>query len=284
MDVSYISIILFIITTVVYFTVPSIGKIPLTLSDLANPDKSLENYSTNLTRLGLYFLTVVVVQFLLNVSYLIGKCGGSIGKNVGASALFTFIPWVFIFGIMIATLIIYPGFKSAFSDVIGYFAVAGSANAILSAILVDPDVSKIVDTSTTLTSKEKSDMRQSAEAIMKICGNKSILINQMTPDNFLNIWDTMKPLMREQGNIPDIDLSKQKLFDLVVLKDNIGEGMWYVYSAILISSIVYYNLATRGCIKDINQIKSDHDAYIEEQEQVDKKAELNNSTVYNMGT
>jgi hypothetical protein len=73
---------------------------------------------------------------------------------------------------------------------------------------------------------------------------------------------------------------KQKLLDLVVLKDNIGEAFWYVYTSILISSIVYYNLATRGCVKSVDQIKSEHDAYLQKQEEANKQEELNNSTTY----
>jgi hypothetical protein len=43
---------------------------------------------------------------------------------------------------------------------------------------------------------------------------------------------------------------------------------------------VYYNLATRGCVKSVDQIKSDHDAYIQQQEEADKQKELDNSTTY----
>jgi hypothetical protein len=82
-----------------------------------------------------------------------------------------------------------------------------------------------------------------------------------------------------KGSYDNIDI-KQKLLDLVILKDNIGEAFWYVYTSILISSIVYYNLATRGCIKSVEQIKSDHDNYIKKEEELNKQNELNNSTKY----
>ena len=55
---------------------------------------------------------------------------------------------------------------------------------------------------------------------------------------------------------------------------------WYIYTAILISSIVYYNLATRGCIKSVDQIKQDHDTYIQQQETAAEQQKLNNSTTY----
>ena len=43
----------------------------------------------------------------------------------------------------------------------------------------------------------------------------------------------------------------ENLLNLIVMKENIGEGLWYMYTAMLISSIVYYNLAIQGCNKSI---------------------------------
>jgi hypothetical protein len=70
---------------------------------------------------------------------------------------------------------------------------------------------------------------------------------------------------------------KAQMLNLVVLKDNIGEGLWYVYTALLISSIVYYNLTNVGCKKSLAQIKASHDEYVEQQEAANQKAALNNS-------
>ena len=278
MDVSYLSLIIFIIITIIYFIVPTIGKPILTVDMLNSPNGLNEYYSLTMSRLALYVLAVVVTQFFLNSSYLISKCGGDAGKNMGAAAIFTFIPWVLIFGVLVCVLIMFPAFKNAFSDVIGYFVVSGTANSIFSSILIGTDINKLIDS--TNDSVKKSELTYAAEAIMKICGNKSIMINQMNPENFMSIWDTLKPLMI-QGAYEDIG-KKQALLDIVVLKDNIGEGLWYTYTAILISSIVYYNLATRGCVKDINSIKADHDQYIQQQEEAQKQKELNNSTNYTM--
>ena len=100
----------------------------------------------------------------------------------------------------------------------------------------------------------------------------------MNPDNFLDIWKTLKPLMNA-GVYEDTNIQTQ-LLNLVSLKDNIGEAVWYIYTAILISSIVYYNLATRGCVKSVDQIKADRDTYIQQEEEADKQKELDNSTTY----
>jgi len=278
MDISLISLLIFTITTIVYFISPSIGKPELFLSDLMSEEAKADYYSRTLKSLAFYLGIVIVSQFFLNTNYLMSKCGGSLDKNIGAAALFTFIPWVLIFGVMLAVLIIFPGFKSAFSDVIGYYVVSGPANDIFGSILLGSDLNEMIEK--TSDPIKKNELTQAAEAIVKICGNKSILINQMNPDNFLEIWNVLKALM-VPGAYENMEIKKD-LLELVVLKDNIGEALWYIYTSILISSIVYYNLATRGCIKSVDQIKSDHDAYIQQQEEIDKQNELNNSTKYVM--
>ncbi len=278
MDISLQSLIFFIIITIVYFAFPSIGKPQLTLTDISNEGISPDFYSRNIKSLAFYLGVVVISQLFLNIGYLMSKCGGSLDKNIGAAALFTFMPWILMFGVMLAILIMFPGFKSAFSDVLGYYAVSNSANELFSSILIGTDINEQIESSS--DPSRKQELTKAAEAIMKICGNKSILINQMNPDNFINIWDSLKPLMLP-NMYENIDI-KQQLLNLVVLKDNIGEAFWYVYTAILISSIVYYNLATRGCVKSVDQIKSDHDAYIKQQEEANKTQALNNSTTYTL--
>ena len=277
MDISFQSLILFIIITILYFVFPSMGGKPLlTLNDLINDVNKSAFYSKHMKSLAFYLGMVVVSQLLLNVVYLMSKCGGSLDKNILTAAIFTFIPWILIFGVLLAVLIIFPGFKSAFSDVIGYYVVAGGANEIFGQILLGTDLNDMIEQ--TADSNQKNELTKAAEAIIKICGNKSILINQINSDNFLDIWNTLKPLMTP-GSYDNVEI-KQQLLNLVVLKDNIGEGFWYVYTAILISSIVYYNLATRGCVKSVDQIKSEHDAYIKEQETADEQTKLNNSITY----
>lgn len=278
MDISIQSLIFFIIITIIYFAFPSIGKPQLTLDDLTTDGVSSEFYTRNIKSLVFYLGVVMISQLFLNIGYLMSKCGGSLDKNIGVAALFTFIPWILIFGMMLAALLMFPGFKSAFSDVLGYYAVSGSANELFSSILIGTDINTQIDQAS--DPSKKQELTKAAEAIMKICGNKSILINQMSSDNFLNIWDNLKPLMLP--NMYENIEMKQKLLDLVVIKDNIGEAFWYIYTAILISSIVYYNLATRGCVKSVDQIKADHDAYIKQSEEKAEKEKLNNSTTYTM--
>ena len=276
MDISLQSLLFFIIITICYFAFPSIGKPQLKLTDLIDEQAKTNYYTQSMKSLAFYLGVVVFTQLVLNIGYLMAKCGGSLDKNIGAAAIFTIIPWVLIFGVMIAVLIIFPGFKTAFSDVIGYYVVAGGANEIFGSILMGTDLNEMIDNTTDIN--KKNELTKAAEAIVKICGNKSILINQMNSENFFDVWNTLKPLMTP--NSFENETIKQQLLDLVSLKENIGEAFWYIYTAILISSIVYYNLATRGCVKSINEIKANHDAYIEEQKQAKLNEEINNSTTY----
>jgi hypothetical protein len=281
MDISLLSLLLFIITTMLYISgVPVIGKPDLKLSNnTLTPDDFATYYTECIKKLCIFLLIVLCTQLTLNITYLIDKCQGSAGKNAGAAIIYTLIPWFLIFGVIMAIITGFPGLKNVFSDVIGYFAISGKASDILTEVLIKTDINDAIETEQDPT--KKKELTSAAEALMKICGNNSILINQMYPDNFINIWDKLKPLMRE-GVYDDTkpDNLKQKLLDVVVQRENIGEALWYIYTAMLVSSIVYYNLDTRGCVKDINSIKADYDAYEKQQEEIDKQKELNESTVY----
>ena len=243
-----------------------------------SPDCYNDYKNSIFPKLALYLLIICLSQFLLNTAYLTNKCGGEVKNNIGPAALYTFFPWLIIFGIIIAILIIFPGFKSAFSDVIGYFAIAGSAKTLFANIMLDADLNaKIEATDET----KRAAITSAADTLVKMLGNKSILINQITPDNFLGSWGLLEPLMKDKIKAdPNVlNTYKAQLLDLVVLKDNIGEAFWYVYTAILISSVVYYNLASRGCVKSAAQIKAGYDKYQEEQAAKEAEEKANTATV-----
>jgi hypothetical protein len=277
MDISFISLIVFTILTIVYFAFPSTADFPvtkpaLTIDAYVTPGVMQSWYSSYTISLGIFVLVTLCSQFILNVAYLGSKCGSN-PANTFSAFKYTFVPWLFIFGVLIATLFIFPGFKSAFSDVIGYFVVAGKANDIFAELLVNTDANT-------------PELAQAAESIVKICGNKSVLINKINIENFGDLWNILNPLKKPEfqmvnGIDPESVVSlKQALLDTVLLKDNIGEALWYIYSAILITSIVYYNLAVKGCVQDISQIKQQHDDYIKQQEADAKKAEINSQVKY----
>ena len=228
---SYFNTLAFILTTILYAVAL---KPALKLETIENDEKYLEYKSNNLMYLGAYFIIVTLVQFSINSSIITRACGGSMKENFGAAGMLTFIPWLFIFGILIMVLITFPGFKTVFADVIGYYVVATKANDVLTELLVDSRVGA--------TDKET---QSAADAILKIMGNNAVLINKIQPENFNNYWNTLTPLMKP-GLDKNIEI-KSRLFDLVVKRDFIGEVMWYVYTGVLLTFLVGLKIASRGC-------------------------------------
>lgn len=156
-----------------------------------------------------------------------------------------------MFGIMLITLIMYPGFKGAFADIIGYFFVSEKANIALSHILMSDVVAQTAINEITDVNV-KSDLVKAAEAVTKMMGNKAIIINQITPLNFIDMWNTlkqmMKPTMFENEEI------KGGLLDISVMRDNIGEAMWYIYTGILIISYTSFKITSATCPPNINNL------------------------------
>jgi hypothetical protein len=313
---SYLNIVAFLLTTLFYFIAlrPS-----LTLNTLSSPEK-LKSYETNhYVYLAIYLLLVIIVQFIVNTSVISSTCGGSVTQNLGSSAMMTFFPWFFIFGVVIIVLVALPGFKSAFSDVIGYYYVSNPANDVLTTLLINQNVEHEMN-NPGITDKQKETMQRAADMIVKICGNSAILINQIVPYNFLQYWSILTPLMKpkyqqqlsqtanansnananantkpalEPNPIPStnnmtggssggVDDLQKKFFDLVLTRDNIGEVMWYIYTGILICSLVQLQLSTVGCTNSPATMQQNYQAYLQQQETIDAQQQQATSTVYTL--
>jgi hypothetical protein len=278
---SFLNILTFLLTTLVYYLAM---KPNLRYDDMINSDNYKQYLNNNKLYLAVYFFAILVVQFIVNAYVITQTCGGSITQNMAASGTFTFIPWSLIFGAVIVVLIIYPGFKSAFSDVIGYFYVSSSANKLLTEILVNKDVQKNIDADSSSTPEQKLAMQQAADMIIKICGNTAILINQIVPSNFVEYWNILRPLMKPQYQTDSAETNEKRnqLFELVVTRDNVGEAMWYIYTGLLITSIVQLKIATRGCNTNPEQMAKNYQKYVTQQEGVKKQEQQATSTVYTL--
>jgi hypothetical protein len=373
MDNSVVNFIIFLIFTGIYFT--KIRSKP-TLQDYSS-DEGVESYysSVNMSLL-LYFGITLLSQLITNVIVIANMCGGSFKSNLGYTALITFIPWIMIFGIVIILLISFPNFKNAFSDVVGYYSVSTRANEILTELLnhsnrikgeTETIVNENMDSNATIPSTdtnveklnklEKEIQRESSDLVSEIFSNLSLLINKMTPVNFNEYWDTLRPLMKPQyasltdeqdkycyeladnnnftsylnkssGSAPSnnrivegtpatpatvqtpvnmlggkskylkacmkrmlggsgdstqteikvndenqfqvikkyCDL-KQQMLNLVIYRDNVGEAMWYIYTGLLLSTILKYNINNRGCVKSVSQIQSNLNTALTQQQQ-----------------
>jgi hypothetical protein len=264
---SFLNLLSFVIITLFYFFL----KPTMTTADLAGDLSPFTNKSR--LYLGIYFLAVLLTQFGLNIWVVNSRCGGD---NIGAAALFTFAPWTLIFGVMLLVLMMYPSFKTAFADVVGYFAVSSSANTLLNQILINKPIQDAIDGDASLPDKKATE--NAADLIIKIMGNTSILINQLTPTNFGEYWTLLTPLMKP-GSSENGEL-KEELFSLVQYRDKIGEFMWYLYTGVLLTSVVQMKIVTNGCNSSPEAMKKKHQAYLEEEKKRKAEEELQNGVEY----
>jgi hypothetical protein len=245
----------------------------LTYEILINPQQYKDYNKKIYKALGIYLTLVILIQFLINIAAVNSKCGGNLTDNLAPAGLMTLFPWLLIFGAIIIVLIMYPGFKMAFSDVIGYFYVAGTANKVMTELLINKNIQQNIDASQ-MNETEKANMENAADAIIKICGNTSILINQIVPSNFDKYWEILHPLMKTkyQTDGPETTTMRKQLFNLVVMRDSIGEMLWYIYTGILLTSIVQMKISTTPCYVSKATMEKNYKNYLaEEQQEIDKK-------------
>lgn len=175
-----------------------------------------------------------------------------------------------------------PELKGVFADVIGYFWVSGSANLILLDLLVDANVQR--DISMLKSQDEKNKFQIAAEAIIKICSDKSLLVNQITPSNFENYWNSvMNPLMKEKYRVigsPANEDMKKKFFAVVLSRDNVGEACWYIYMSVLLLSLTNFKIMSYQCETDVATMKETHNEYLEQKAEIEQQS--SSSTVYKM--
>lgn len=274
---SYLNIVTFLLTTVFYYLAL---KPALPYAIYSNKEEYTNYVSNNYTFLAVYVLLVIMIQFLVNSSIIAETCGGNISQNMGASGLYTFIPWALIFGVLVVVLSIYPGFKSAFSDVIGYYFVSSSANKYLTELLQNKQVETKINEDPNVTPESKQALESAADTILKILGNTSLLINQIVPSNFEQYWGILTPLMKDKYRVdsPETLQMKSNIFELVVTRDNVGEAMWYIYTGLLLTSIVQMKLTSRGCTSNPQIMESNYQKFVDQQQKNKEKTDSSETT------
>ena len=112
MNNSLLAIIIFSVLTLLYF----VAKYYLT-NITGDPNSSSSTYLKIISLL--YYALILGSQVIINFNALKSICGNS---NMGSALMVTIIPWVFIFGIMNVVLMMFPSWKSPFSNTFGYLA------------------------------------------------------------------------------------------------------------------------------------------------------------------
>lgn len=236
---SYINVVSFILTTLFYYM--SLKPSP-SIDTYTDKTVSKQFTQSHYWYLAMYVCLVVGVQCIVNASILSTKCGGDIDANFRRASMLTVGPWVFIFGVLAIMLVIFPGFKSVFSDIFGYYYVSHAASKLLTKLMSCEEIEQSLATDTTMSPEKRASLEAVADTIGNICHNTSIVINQMVPSNFQDYWTMLSPLMKPEYQTGN-DKERSELFDLVVTRDNIGEATWYIYTGIILTAIVQLSLS-----------------------------------------
>jgi hypothetical protein len=285
MAATHSNIVAFLLTTYVYYIAI---KPKLTFDKVSDQNQYTKFIQGNYTSLAIYLLLIMIIQCIINTNVVNATCGGNFSENIGFAGVLTIWPWTLIFGVLMIILAINPGFKSAFSDVIGYYWIANSSNKIMTELLIDKEIQPKIDADGSLSSEAKKQMQSAADAIIKIFGNTGMIINQVTPRNFEQFWNTLTPLMKNEykpnnGKLSDETISKRdKLFGLIVSKDNVGEAMWYIYTGLLVTSIVQLKISSKGCKTNVKTMEQKYATFQENEAKVAQKKQTAQTQVYTM--
>ena len=112
-----------------------------------------------------------------------------------------FVPWLLIFGGLLLTLIIFPGFKGAFSNVIGYYAVSRGSTSILVELLGNRDAEipmeegdgPNTDGSTDGPAQNKTSMRLASDAILKLVETRVYSLIKSRLKISIQMWGMLTP-------------------------------------------------------------------------------------------
>ena len=185
----------------------------------------------------IYFLVVIVVQFFLNLGVANQLCGT---PQYGTAALVTFIPWFFIFGLLKVVLTVFPGWLGPFSNTLGYgvASLAGLRNTLDS--ILAPKITSAGST------------KKATDALEHIYADPSLLINEITPQNFDSFWETMKGghLFRQGA-----EAHRGALLKLVRLKNIVAEFLWFVLAGSLVASVSFNYMVNTTCSQSVADIK-----------------------------
>lgn len=200
----------------------------------------------------IYFLIVVSINYFATVKSLELTCSNN-SMNYATAVSACVCGWIFIFLVMVIIIWKTSGNEinivAGFADVYGYLFVNANINNILSEIMYPTSELK-----NTLDTENKKELETAAETIMKTTDSFKLFVNKFTPFNFQQMWDNLSPIMKK---IPNLDDYKEKLFHQVLLRYNIGECFWYIYTGIFVCSFVSYLALKSNCAASTKELISE---------------------------
>jgi len=237
----------FAVLTCIYFTIQY-----MTGTRVGKQEKDIENLKTQkMVFGGVYILLLIVGEYFINLDLTNSICGSN---QWDTALLVTMLPWVVIFGILNLMLIMFPGWLAPFSNTFGYGVakLSGLRDLANDIFKSDEDYGKAG--------------KDASEALAHIYTDQSLLVNEITQNNFDNFWIKMKTLFN--SGVYDNQELKEKLRDMVRLKDLVAEFVWYMLTGGLVTSVGYNYIVNSSCTLSSAEMKKRHEDYVDNEQKI----------------
>ena len=206
-----------------------------------SPDSDINNLKPDggLLMKLIFFIIILAFQIHFNLNLYKSFCGNN-SEYIVRVVFYTLLPNFLILGLTIVLLNAFPPWKSFFSNTFGYFftgvlGIGGNVNKLLVQLAGrEGDVEAA-----------QSDIKTNSNIIQSICKDSSLLVNEMTPENFLVFIQKLIDINFIKGvnNKDSLDKDKQnvliKLYNSIKIKDSIAEYIWMLLSGLLTISVGY---------------------------------------------
>ena len=259
----------FVITTCIFFIIKYAASTKATNADARGTSQKVWT--------AVYLLILITGEYFINLGTTKALCGN---PQWSTTFYMTFGPWVLIFGVMNLMLLAFPGWLSPFSNTIGYgFAkLAGISSLMGDLFRFRGDGER--GQAGQADQAGQAQTNEAAEILGRIYADKSLLINEITPESLDDFWRNMWPLFRPEVHVqsgaegPDGDNPlKTRLRSLVILKDTVGLFCWYLLTGMLVTGVSYNYVMGSSCVKSAQQIEAAHDEFMREQQEVHAQKE-----------
>ena len=128
-------------------------------------------------------------------------------------------------------LLIFPGWLTPFSNTFGYgMTVALGIKKVIRNVFKDPG-----------TVQGQSD--KATEALNYIYGNQSLLVNEITMQNFEEFLVSMKTLLKVGEDSKEV----VSLKNLIFLKESVAQYMWFLLTGSLVIAVATNSIINTGC-------------------------------------
>jgi len=181
----------------------------------------------------LFFAIIVAFMYFANLATIQTKCSSPMPVFRA-----TFLPWFLMFAPTLVALMMFPSWKTPFSNTFGYLVarIARGTQTLLELLVPNQPLQYVYE-------------------------DPSLLLNQFTTTNFETMFESMKEIFI------DDPVKKEALLQVIRLKEIISEWIWFLLGASVAISSSYTILMNTECTKSAEEYVLQHNISMAEKEE-----------------